>query len=375
MSFIKHIFGKESLDSIQKEDIDKLIEDEVEESQHLDYEEIPKKPKFERLVEHVSGFLNTSGGIVMFGVSEQKNRIPKEITWSSIRKETVENNLYQKVEPWNENIEIVPIQNPADDSKRIFVISIPKSMNPPHMANHRYHVRLNFQTRPLGHEQVAAIFRQHYLLKYDLIHTVYGPIYGELASHYDKKRIAKWGTNEYKRVKNERLYLLRQDDDLYFNLEIFYQRVSEWNAALKHVRPRVARIINEVATDYFKTELYERPGESAVKLEITAESLQNIVHIDEAILNDKDPRDFWKKQNPYAQILSLKILLESKAKDLSKHDYDKFEVKEEDFEKFKEILRKKVAKDELVSFVRKEFKDMQGYLETFLLEDLENKMS
>ena len=31
ISFIKHIFDKETLDSIQKEDIDKLIEDEVEE--------------------------------------------------------------------------------------------------------------------------------------------------------------------------------------------------------------------------------------------------------------------------------------------------------------------------------------------------------
>lgn len=55
MSFIKHIFGKETLGDIKKEDIDKLIEDEVEESQHLDYEQITRKPKFEGLAEHVSG--------------------------------------------------------------------------------------------------------------------------------------------------------------------------------------------------------------------------------------------------------------------------------------------------------------------------------
>ena len=35
----------------------------------------------------------------------------------------------------------------------------------------------------------------------------------------------------------------------------------------------------------------------------------------------------------------------------------------------------KVAEDELISFVRKEFREMQGYLETHMLEELEKKMS
>ena len=374
MSFIKHIFGKDKLESIQKEDIDKLIEDKVEESQHLDYEEIPIKPKFDGLAKHVSGFLNTSGGVVIFGVSEQKNKIPIKITWSSIRKETVENNLYQRVEPWNENIEIAPIQNPADDSKKIFIIIVPKSKNPPHMANHRYHVRLNFQTRPLGHEQVAAIFRQNYLLKYDLIHTVYGPILSELVSFYDKMKIAEWGANEFRRIKNERLYLLRQDSDLYNDLEDFYYRVNRWNDALKHVRPRLARIINKAAADFFNTTLYERHNESALKLEIKAESLQQISCIDEAILNDEDPIDFWKKENPFAKVLSLKILLESKPNDLTRGDFKNIEIDGKDFAKFKEILTKNVAKDKLISFVRKEFDEMQGYLESSLFGDLENKI-
>lgn len=225
MSFVRHIFKRESPGQIQIEDVWKLIENETEESLHLDYEEIPRKHvQYNGLAEHISGFLNTSGGIVVFGISERtvKGRnIPYKITWTTIKKETLENNLYRKVDPWYEDIQICSIQNPSDTSQRIFVVFVPKSKQPPHMANHIYYKRINFQTQPLGHEQVSSIFRQHYLQKYDLVNTVYGPLYNEFVRYYNQERIRKWGIARFAQIFREKQFLLNQDPDFALELDVF----------------------------------------------------------------------------------------------------------------------------------------------------------
>ena len=98
MEYHKHIFQKNSIEELSLEDIQKVIDSEKSESLHLDYEAIPsdvKDVRFEGLAEHISGFLNTSGGIVLFGVSEKKGHLPFALTWTTIRKETVENALYE----------------------------------------------------------------------------------------------------------------------------------------------------------------------------------------------------------------------------------------------------------------------------------------
>jgi predicted HTH transcriptional regulator len=233
LSFVKHIFNKESPDQIEVGDIQKLIDNEIEESLHLDYEEIPRtNVKYEGLAAHISGFLNTAGGIAIFGVSEKKGKLPHKITWTSITKETLESSLFSKIQPWNEGIKIFPKENPEDNTQRIFIIYVPKSKDPPHMANYRYHIRLNFQTRPLGHEQVSAIFRQNYLLKYDLINNVYSPLLNEFTSFYNQKRIRKWKIAEFEGILRNNTSLLNQDVDFALDLDAFYGRIAKWNKAL-----------------------------------------------------------------------------------------------------------------------------------------------
>lgn len=377
MSFVRHIFNKDSPDQIQIADIQKLIENETEEYLHLDYEEIPRKTvQYDGLARHISGFLNTSGGIVVFGVSERtiKGRnIPYKITWTDIKKETIENNLHRKIEPWYEDIQICPIENPRDKTQRIFVIYVLKSKNPPHMANHIYYIRLNFQTQPLGHEQVSTIFRLNYLQKYEMINTVYGPILNELVTYYNQKKIRKWSIDKYARVCEERLYLLRQDVDLYLELDAFYERISKWNKALSQAPFRLAMIINETASQFFKKELHIVHGHSAVKLEVKAESTHQFPYIDEAVLNDEDPIDFWKEKNPFVNILEATIKLELQDT-TGRKDYIEMNVQDKEFSEFMKKLKKEVKKDELIKYIRKEFKEMQSFIETFFFEDLESRM-
>lgn len=377
MSFVKHIFNRESPDQIQIEDVKKLIENETEESLHLDYEEVPRtNVQYDGLARHISGFLNTSGGAVVFGLSERKKKgrnVPYRVTWTTIKKETIENNLYQKIDPWYEGIQICPIKNPSDTSQRIFIIFVPKSEQPPHMANHTYYIRLNFQTQPLGHEQVSAIFRQHYFQKYDLINTVYGPIYNELASCYNQRRIRSWSIAKYRQVCGEKLFLLSQDVDLNFELDAFYTRISKWNRAVHQARFRLTRIIDRVATNFFKKRVHHSHDHSAMKLEVKAESTHQIMPIDEAVLNDEDPLELWKEKNPFDNILEAKIELELED-DTGKKDYITMNVQNRDFKEFMKQLRREVGKDKLIKYVRKEFKEMQSLIETFFFEELRSKM-
>ena len=376
MSFVKHIFNKESPDQIDISEIQKLIDNEIEESLHLDYEEIPPDVKYDGLAEHVSGFLNTSGGLVVFGVSETKKKgrhIPHDFTWTTIKKEAVENNLYQRIDPWYEDIQILPIQNPRDNTKRIFVIYVPKSKNSPHMANYRYYIRLNFQTRPLGHEQVSAIFKQNYLLKYDLIKTVYGPLYNELTLFFNQKRIKKWNIAEFKKIMRDNQFLLSQDVDFLLALDVFCTRIAKWNKALDVAPFRLAKVINAVAANFFKKQPYYYPNNSALRLSIRAESTHQFPHIDQAILNDEDPIDFWMKENPFVNILEAKIELLVQDPE-RKRDYITTTVHNKDFRKFMGKLKKEVEKDELIQYIRKEFEEMKSLLESFFFEELESRM-
>jgi hypothetical protein len=376
MSFIKHIFNRESLAQVQTADVQRLVDNEIEESLHLDFEEISKEHvKYDGLAQHVSGFLNTSGGVVVFGLSERKEKgrnVAYRITWATIKKESVENNLYQRVDPWCEDIQIHPVQNPNDPGERIFVILVPKSKNPPHMANHRYHIRLNFQTRPMGHEQVSNIFKQVYLQKYDVVNTVYGPIYSELASYLNHKQIEKWDIEEYAQICNEKRFLLDQEDAICDLLDDFYNRVSKRNKALEHVPFRMAEIINKAASNFFGKPVFRTSGQSAIKLDIKSESTQQLPHIDSAILNKKDPLDFWKENYPFDRILESQILLEH-TEGTMVGQFTTMIIPTDQFKAFLEVLKKNVEKDELIQYIWKESDDLRSQIE-YLLSELSSRM-
>ncbi len=375
MSFVKHVFNKDYLTQIAIEDIQKLIDNETEESLHLDYEEIPKNAKYDGLADHISGFLNTSGGLIVFGVSETRKEgrhIPHKITWSTIKKETLENNLYGKIDPWHEEIRILPLQNPSDRTQRIFIVSVQKSNNPPHMSNFRYYVRLNFQTQPIGHDQVLSIFKQYYLQKYDLVNTVYGPIYNELISNIDQTRIAEWKTTEYDRVMREKAFLLVQDFDLYEALEDFYKEVYEWNQALEESRFRLAKIINSKASSFFKKPLLAFHDRSALNIKITGESTIQIVNIDEAILNNKEPLDFWKAGHQFVKISKTEFQLEH-TENTPRGNFGTLTIPKKQFTEFMKELKQEVKKDKLIRHVLEKHDYLQEGSNQ-LLEELDNKI-
>ena len=106
-------FGK-PLDEVQANDVQNLIQEQKIEDYSLDYTEIPKHISYEELAKGISAFMNTNGGLVIFGVKEQKSMYPKEITWGHISKETLVRSLRGKVEPWHDGLQFQPIRNPEN---------------------------------------------------------------------------------------------------------------------------------------------------------------------------------------------------------------------------------------------------------------------
>lgn len=364
MSLIKHIFNKDSLNDVRSEDLQMLIQNKTEEFLYLDYEAIPENNvSFDGLARHVSGFLNSSGGIIVFGIREKQegqHKIPGEITWNSlITKETVERSLFAKIQPWNEDIQIIPITNPKDAKQRIFLISVPKSKNPPHMANHKYYIRLNFEAQEMGHDQVLALMRQTHIQKSELISSVYEPIFNELSSHYNMRRMETLSVSRYEEVRRNKAFVLFQDSDLNIELDEFYQRVYDWNKALNPARSRTSKLIRELATKFFK-ELLVSPGSRfsvvSVYMDIRAESTNQLPTINEAVLNGQDPVEFWKLDYPHDTISEIQFSLTCINE---QHIETKLIVPETGFRSFIKQLQLEIAQDRLIKYVREVFDELQ----------------
>jgi len=239
MSSVSQMYFSKIIEEITLEDIQKLIDDRITEDYTLDYKEIPKSPKFDRCAKVISSFLNTKGGLLVIGVSEYKKKYPKEITWGAFTKETLVRNLYRKVDPWIDEIEIQVIENPEDENERIFVIDVPKSINPPHMANGTYYYRNVFESIPMTHSQVRGVFTESHLEKEKIIDRVIKPIYLSIFEILEKKEsiAVYYGDSGYSGVLSNERHLYDQiSSELRDQIDNFFKIVDLRNHTRRELR-------------------------------------------------------------------------------------------------------------------------------------------
>lgn len=167
------IFRK-PLRDVEEQDIQRLISDQLEENSYLDYKsdiDFSEKGKKE-LAKDISAFANSSGGVIIYGIEEEKNKdgIPLPVEpikgiESSIERERIENVILNNISP-KVQLEIKRIQLSSDSSKSVFVILIPQSLQAPHMVtksgDNRYYKRVNFSSIPMEEYEVRDLFRRNF---------------------------------------------------------------------------------------------------------------------------------------------------------------------------------------------------------------------
>lgn len=163
----KNIFGK-NLESLTIEDIKRLIKNEKEENQYIEYKspEILRSP--EKLSKTISGFLNADGGILIIGIEEK----PRGKDSSTINQKIyptdlmpIKNYSLERVEQLIlDNIfcstrPMIKIHNIKFNKGSVFVIEIPQGDNPPYQAKDgRYYRRINVINWPMLHYEIRDLF-------------------------------------------------------------------------------------------------------------------------------------------------------------------------------------------------------------------------
>ncbi|MFE4029319.1 helix-turn-helix domain-containing protein [Priestia sp. YIM B13551] len=151
-------------------DILKMIEDKVTETLGLDYKASGALSKDSKkvieLTKDVSAFANATGGVLVYGVPEDKQkRFPLQIDGGVdpkvISKEWLEQIINSNIQRRIPGVRINEIQL-SHTTNVMYVIYVPESNLAPHMAaDKRYYKRHNFQTLMMEDYEVRDVMTRH----------------------------------------------------------------------------------------------------------------------------------------------------------------------------------------------------------------------
>jgi len=149
-----------------RERVEQLIKDQVEEHLSLDYKAAGALEKSDKkrieLTKDVSAFANSSGGLLVYGVSEAGHApggfdpVKRDV----ISKEWIEQ-VIQTIQPRIDGIVIHAISLTPDGEDVCYVVDVPKSTTA-HMAqDQRYYKRFNFISCPMQDYEVRDVMNRH----------------------------------------------------------------------------------------------------------------------------------------------------------------------------------------------------------------------
>lgn len=147
------------------DDITALIDNEAEESVHLDFKAAGALSKDDKkkaeIAKDVSAFANSDGGIIVYGIEEQEHKAHalSYIDGNTYTKEWLEQVIQDNIQRRIEGLEIFPIRDNGDITKSIYIVKIPRSSNTPHMsADKCYYKRNNFRSVKMEEYEVRDLF-------------------------------------------------------------------------------------------------------------------------------------------------------------------------------------------------------------------------
>jgi len=139
------LFNKPLID-LKIDDINTIVQNKIPESRGLDYKrELPPQTDAgnKELLKDISAFANTTGGYLIYGI-EEKEGIPTEILGVDVNnfdglKQRIENLLRTGVDPVIRAVDFQAVD--VNESKKIIIIKIPRSIARPHVVKIKEHFR------------------------------------------------------------------------------------------------------------------------------------------------------------------------------------------------------------------------------------------
>jgi len=171
MDYCKLYFGKD-LHELTFEDVEKFFLEEKEESDKIEfksfYDDAEKNfdKKEKGVLRSISGFLNSEGGIIIWGapigekVEGKKEKIFKgklSPVSQLLEKDSFIRKVTNLITPAPRPIRFQPVQRGGE---YIYVIEVEQSPYPPHQFQNYYYMRLDGQTVHAPHHYVEALFKK-----------------------------------------------------------------------------------------------------------------------------------------------------------------------------------------------------------------------
>ena len=149
------------------QDIQDLIDNEVEESIHLEFKSAGALGKWDskkaEMTKDVAAFANADGGIIVYGLSEANHKASalSFVDGTVYTKEWIEQVLNSGIQQKISDIRIYPIRKGGKVEQSIYVVKIPKSYNTPHMSKDRkFYRRYNFEAVPMEEYEIRELYNR-----------------------------------------------------------------------------------------------------------------------------------------------------------------------------------------------------------------------
>lgn len=159
-----------------EDDLEALIENQIEERLDLEYKasdsllNLTDNRKKEEVGKDVSAMANAQGGIIIYGITENKQGdgfpgIPKKLDGKlnprEISKERLENIILSNVAPRISNLQIKTIQlNKIAPENVAYLVSIPQSHIGHQAKDKRYYKRFNFSNTPMDDYEIRDVMNR-----------------------------------------------------------------------------------------------------------------------------------------------------------------------------------------------------------------------
>ncbi len=188
--------------------INKIISEQTEECLTMEYKSSgaldKTNKKKEEISKDISAFANSAGGMIIYGISEDKNkRFPERIdpiNASEFSKEWLENVITSNIYPKINNLAITSISIPDEnDDLVVYVVEIPQSNTAHQAKDFKYYKRYNFKSQPMLDWEIRDVMNRSAISQPVLYFHANNPT-SLLSKCLDNVKVEVWISNEGNKV-------------------------------------------------------------------------------------------------------------------------------------------------------------------------------